>query len=325
AFEAFQRPAYTAATTVLIPKEQYVRASGMRSIADSASEIIGPFAAGAVLALVGLGGIMVIDLVTLIFALITLISVRIPAPTSDDETEEEPSTTWQEMRFGFRYIFQRRGLLGLLIIYSGINFFAGLTYFAVLPTLILARTGGDEFALATVQAALGIGGLIGGLILSIWGGPKRQIHGVLAAGMISFLGGDLLFAVGQSLPVWILGALVASVFIPFIIGSNRAIWQAKVAPQLQGRVFSVQDMLRTATVPIAYLVAGPLADYVFEPAFAENGRLVPSLGWFVGTGPGAGMGLMFACTAVLGMVVSGSGYLFSAVRNVEDELPDHPD
>jgi MFS family permease len=323
AFEAFQMPAYSAATTMLIPKKSYARASGMRSLATSGSQIAGPFLAGALLAVVGIGGVMAIDIVTFLVAMVTLLIVRIPAPLPNAGASAEGSPFWHEIGVGFHYIRQRRGLMGLLLIFTGINFFASLTYFAVLPVLILARTGGDELALASVQAALGIGGVAGGLLLSMWGGPKRQIHGVLAAAAVSFWVGDFLFAIGRTVPVWITGAFMASFFVPFIVGANRAIWQAKVAPDLQGRVFSLQSALRTASMPLGYLMAGPLADTVFEPAMAAGGPLTNTFGWLVGIGPGAGVGLMFACTAVLGTAVSLSGYLFSAVRCVEVELPDH--
>lgn len=322
-FEAFQRPAYSAATSLLMPKKQYTRASGLRSIADSASQIAGPFLAGTLLGFIDIDGVMVIDLVTFGVAMITLLRVRIPAPPPDVEAASARNSTWQEIRFGLTYIFKRPGLTGLLVIYSGINFFAALTYFAVLPTLVLARTGGSELALASVEAALGLGGVIGGLVLSIWGGPKRQIHGILAAAAISFWTGDLLFAVGQTVPVWVTGAFMAAFFVPFIIGANRAIWQAKVPPAIQGRVFSVQSMLQTASMPLGYLLAGPLADHLFEPAMAANGSLAQSFGWLVGVGPGAGMGLMFVCTAVLGTLISLSGYLITAVRRVESDLPDY--
>ena len=186
-FEAFQRPAYSAATTILIPKKHYARASGMRSIAESASQIIGPFLGGALLAFVDINGVMLIDIITFVVAFITLLIVRIPSPPFNFEQQDKNHTTWQEIRFSLNYIRQRHGLFGLLLIYSVINFLAGLTYFGVLPTMILARTGSDQLALASVEAALGVGGVIGGLLLSVWGGPKRMIHGVLAGGALSFL------------------------------------------------------------------------------------------------------------------------------------------
>ena len=321
AFEAFQIPAYAAATTLLVPKAHYARASGMRSLAESAANVLAPFTAGLLLSVVALSGVMLIDVGTFLIAITTLLCVRIPRPTPEERVEHQRQKR-HDLTLGFRYIFQRPGLLGLLLINMGINFFGSLTYMALLPAMVLARSGSDPIALASVQAALGIGALAGGFYMSIWGGPKRRIHGVLGGTAISFILGDLLFAVGKSVTVWMIAAFIAAFFLPILIGSYRAIWQVKVAPQLQGRVFAVLTMLDRSTMPMAYLLAGPLADHIFEPAMVTGGALV-SLGWLVGTGPGAGMALMFVCTGVFGMLMSLSGYLFRAVRQVEDDLPDH--
>lgn len=321
-FEAFQIPAYIASTTMLISKKHYARAGGMRSLASSASQITGPILGGALLGFIGLQGVMGLDILTFLVAMVTLLLVKIPRPTAVSEEQESPTNTWQEIRFGLNYIWQRPGLRGLLTIYSGINFFAALTYFAILPTLVLTRNNGDELALATVQAALGAGGVIGSLVLSAWGGPRKQIHAVLAGAAISFWSGDMLFATGRSVPVLVVGAFSAAFFVPFIISANRAIWQSKVPPAVQGRVFSVQSMIQTASMPLGYLIAGPLADRVMEPAMAVGGSLTPIFGWLVGQGPGAGMALMFFGTAVFGTTISIAGYLFRPIRNVEQELPD---
>ncbi len=133
----------------------------------------------------------------------------------------------------------------------------------------------------------------------------------------------MLFAVGRGVIVWVVAAFVAAFFLPFMNAANRAIWQVKVPPVLQGRVFSVQVMLQHAMMPVGYLAAGPLADHVFEPAMAPGGALLPVFGRLVGTGPGAGMALMFASTAILGTAMCLMGYAFRAVRQVEDDLPDH--
>jgi MFS family permease len=322
AFEAFQIPAYIASTTMLISKKQYARAGGLRSLATSASQISGPILGGALLGFISLKGVMGLDILTFLIAMITLMVVKIPCPTAVQE-EQETHNTWREIRFGLNYIWQRPGLRALLTIYSGINFFAALTYFAILPTLILTRNNGNELALATVQAALGVGGVVGSIVLSAWGGPRKQIHAVLAGAAVSFWSGDMLFATGRSIPILIVGAFSAAFFVPFIISGNRAIWQSKVPPAVQGRVFSVQSMIQTASMPLGYLIAGPLADRIMEPAMAVGGSLTPLFSWLVGEGPGAGMALMFVGTAVLGTTISITGYLFRPIRNIEADLPDH--
>ncbi|RIK42782.1 MAG: MFS transporter [Chloroflexi bacterium] len=321
-FDAFQRPAYIAATSTLLGKEEYARASGMRSLAYNGSQIGAPILAGALLPLIGIQGVMTLDLVTFGIAMLTLAVVRIPRPfLAKEGGQDEPFLA--QMSFGFRYIFARKGLTGLMFLFAGIEFFAALTYFSVMPALILARTGGSETALGLVQATLGAGGVVGGLLVSIWGLPRRKIHAVCGMCGLSFLLGDLLFATGRSLPAWIVAAAVAAVFIPFITSGYMTIWQSKVAPAVQGRVFATADMFRSMPKPVGYLIAGPIADWWLEPAMLPGGALAPTFGWLVGTGPGAGIGLMFAGTAVFGALMSFSGYLFRPVRCVEDELPDH--
>lgn len=327
AFEAFQLPAYTAATTTLIPKRHFTRASGMRSLAGAGGQVLAPFLAGLLLVAVGIQGVMLIDVVTFLTAIFTLALVRIPRPepAADEEEAEGGATVWRQLSFGTRYILQRPGLLGLMLIFVGINFFAALTYFSVLPAMVLARTGGDEIALGNVMASLGAGGIVGGLLVSTWGGPRPRIHGALAFTALSFLLGDTLFALGRSPLVWIVAGFLAALFIPFIVAANRSIWQSKVHPAVQGRVLSIQGMLQQAAMPLGYLLAGPLADQVFGPAMEPGGTLAPLFGPLVGTGPGAGIAVMFLFTATGGTLMGLGGYLVPAVRNVESELPDYDD
>lgn len=319
-FSAFQTPAYTAATTMLIPKKHYTRVNGMRSLALGTADIIAPMIAGAVVVFIGVQGVMLIDTVTFLFAVMTLLFIRIPDPEPEPDNEDE--SLWDKLTVGFRYVLQHDGLIGLLIVMSIINLLAALTYYGVFPAMILARTGGNELALGYVQASLGAGGVIGAILMTIWGGPKRKIHGVLAFTGISFLLGDFLFGIAQTLPIWIFAGIMAASFIPFITGCNTAIWQSKVPPHLQGRVLNVQYAVRMAMTPIGFIAGGLLADFVFEPAMMPSGWMSPAFAWIVGTGEGAGMGVMFIITGILGVIVGFGGYLFPALRNVETNMPD---
>ena len=155
--------------------------------------------------------------------------------------------------------------------------------------MVLARSGNASGALATVEAALGLGGVTGSVLVSVWGGPQRRIHAVLAGAAASFFLGDLLFALGDAM-VWVCAALCGAFFIPPIISANRSIWQAQVPPAVQGRVFAVQGMRQQISMPLGYLVAGPLADRVFEPAM-QRGRMAQCHpGVSGGDGPGCGDG-----------------------------------
>jgi MFS transporter, DHA3 family, macrolide efflux protein len=321
-FEAFQVPAYYAAVSVLVPKEQLQRTNGMRALAANGSRVLAPLAAGAVLAWLGISVVMAIDIATFLFSVTVLAVVFIPRPQASQAGEASRGSLSFELRSGLAYIRQRPGLMGLLLVLFGMNVLASLTYFSILPAMILARSGRSEWALGIVQSVLGAGGMVGALLLSTWGGAKRRIDNVLAAGAISFLLGDLLFGLGQSVTVWAVAAFFSTVFIPFISGSAQAIWQLKVEQDLQGRVFALKDTLQQVMMPFGYAAGGLLADFVFEPALRPAGSLVQSLGRLVGTGPGAGMGVMFLFTCVIGTLVCLSGYLFPALRNVEKDLPD---
>jgi len=317
---AFQGPAYTAATTMLLPSRHYARAAGLRSVATFGADAVAPFLAGVAVVALGIAGVLVIDLVTFLVAVATLVTVRIPRPPEVPKAHDAPASGFrEELRVGFQYIRARRGLLAILGIYTGINLFAALTYYAILPPMILARTVRDTLALASVQSALGAGAVAGGVLMGVWGGPQRRIHGVLAGAAISFLAGDLLFAIGRTLPVWLVAAFVGAFFVPVIMASDLAIWQSKVPPSLQGRVFSIRSSVRMSTMPLGYLLGGVLADGWFEPAMMVGGSLTAAFGWLVGVGPGAGMGVMFLFTAVAGTAMSLAGYLFRAVRNVESD------
>jgi hypothetical protein len=119
-----------------------------------------------------------------------------------------------------------------------------------------------------------------------------------------------------------LGVFGAHATIAVIYGSNQAIWQSKVAPDVQGRVFALQQMVARAATPLAFLLAGPLAERVFEPLLSANGALTSSLGPVIGTGAGRGIGLLFILMGVVKVLVSLVGYLNPHIRKVEDELPD---
>jgi DHA3 family macrolide efflux protein-like MFS transporter len=321
AFQTFQWPAYSAAISLMLPKEQYARANAMLELAGSGSHIFAPMLAGALLGPLGLGGILIIDIVTFVFAVGTLFFVHIPQPETTAAGREGQGSLFTESLYGFQYILARPSLLGLQLVFLLGNFFVGLAY-TVFAAMILARTGNNELVFGSVQSAGAIGGVVGGLAMTAWGGPKRRVHGVLGGWALS---GLTLFVVGlgRALPVWAVAAFMGTFFVPVINGSNQAIWQAKVAPDVQGRVFSIRRLIAWFVSPIATLLAGPLADLGLEPAMRQGGGLTGVWSWLVGTGPGAGMALMFVFGGLLATLVGLGGYAMRVVRDAEEILPDH--
>lgn len=320
-FQAFQFPAYSAAVTMMVSKKQYGRASGMLSMAQFISNIFAPVLAAILLSVIGIAGILTIDILTFLVAISALLFVHIPQPAVTEEGRKGRGSLWKESIYGFRYIFGRPGLFGLQLIFLSVNLVVTFAT-TVLSPMLLARTGNDVAVLGIVQSAIGLGGVVGSIVLSIWGGPKRRIHGVLISLTLAMLG-ILLIGLGRVPYVWALAAFFTLFFVPILNGSTQAIWQTRVAPDVQGRVFAARGFISQISVPVSMVLAGPLADRVFEPAMMPGGSWTTIFGNLVGTGPGAGMSLMFVIAGALGMLVGLGGYAFGAVRNVEDIVPDH--
>jgi MFS transporter, DHA3 family, macrolide efflux protein len=174
-----------------------------------------------------------------------------------------------------------------------------------------------------VLTAGALGAVAGGVLMTAWGGFKRRVHGVLLGWMAAAVFGAILFGLGKSQWAWAAALFIASLVGPLINASNQSIWQAKVAPELQGRVFSARRLIAWLSNPITPLIAGLTADNWLEPAMRSKSALAATFGGIVGTGPGTGMALAFVATGVLMLLVGAGAYLFAAVRNAEDILPNH--
>ena len=321
AFGAFQFPAYSATVSTMLPKEQYGRASGMIALAEAASGIVAPISAGILLSVMGIGGIMVIDILTFIVAIGALLVTYIPQPHLEETAKAERGSIWEDSVFGFKYIFKRPGLLGLLTVFLLMNFILSFSFTLFAP-MILARTGDDTFILGAVQSAFGVGGIVGGILMSAWGGPKKKINGVIfGMAIVSII--TSFFGIGRNMTLWAPTAFLVMAFLPILNGSSQAIWQSKVPPEMQGRVFATRSLIARVASPLSMAITGPLADWIFEPAMMSGGSLVPVFGWLVGTGPGAGIAVLFVVMGVFGSITSLAGYSLRSIRDLETLIPDH--
>lgn len=319
---AFQWPAYSAAISTMIPKEQLGRANGMMSLIEAGPGVLAPLLAGALLPFIKLNGILAIDVVTFFFAVGALLAVHIPQPMQSKEGKEAQGSIAKEAIYGFRYIFKRPSLLGLQMIFFFGNLFSGIG-FTVFAPMILARSEQNSLTLGTVQSVWAVGAVVGGVIMSAWGGFKRRVHGVLGGWLYSGIIGTSILGLKFGLPAWLAAGVLGALASPLINASNQAIWQSKVAPDLQGRVFSARRLIAWFTNPIAPIIGGTLADFVFEPAMRTQSALSSAFGWLVGSGPGAGMGLVMVLCGIAISMVGLIGYFIPAIRNAEDLLPDH--
>ncbi|HEX6290304.1 MAG TPA: MFS transporter [Herpetosiphonaceae bacterium] len=317
-FGAFQFPAFAAAITQLVPKDQLGRASGMMQLAQAIGQLLAPAIAGVLVTTIGLEGVILIDFATCLFAIGTLLLVRIPNAERSAEGEAARGSVGHEALFGWRFITARRGLLALLLFFAASNFLMG-TIVVLSTPLVLAF--GTAVELGLVRSVAGVGMVVGGVVMSIWRGPKRRVYGALGGILLS---GISMMIAGLA-PSAILIAIAAFFFtlgMPLVGASSQPIWQSKVPVDLQGRVFGVRSTIATASMPLAYLISGPLVDYVFEPMMVPNGPLAGTFGTVIGTGEGRGIALMFIIMGFLAVLAVVAGYMYPRLRFVEDELPD---
>ncbi len=318
---SFQEPAYAASITMLVPKKDLPRANGLMQMGQALQMLVAPVLAGVLFVSIGLRGIIMIDAVTFLLAVGALLLVHIPQPKQDRrvETAENSRSLWREAAFGWHYLRARQGLFGLLVFFALVNFFLNFSAVLLGPMIL---SFGTAAGLGTAQTMGGVGMLIGSIAMSAWGGPKRRIMAVI--GFI-FLASCGLFIAGLQSSVWVIavGMFLLMFSVPFGSGLSQAIFQTKVEPAIQGRVFSIRTMISRSMMPLAFLLAGPLADQVFEPMLREGGALASTwIGTLVGVGPGRGIGALYLVSAVVLWVASGLAWANPHIRQVETDLPD---
>ena len=319
---ALQLPAFGSAVPLLVPKRALGRANGLLLLASSGSQVLGPVVAGSLLLVIKLQGIILIDCVSFGAVIFTLLITRIPRARAEDAEHEAADTGPATLLGGFaeswRYVLARRGLVGLLALYAAMCFFVGFADVLVTPlVLAFASTG----ALGAVLSAGGVGMVGGSLVMSAWKGPRRNVTSVLGASLL--LG--LALVAGALRPNLPLIAAAAFVFLGSSVIINvgyRNIWQIKVEARMLSRVLALQNMLTTAWCPIAYVLAGPLADGVFVPLAGRDRVRSGVVAALVGHGADRGVALLLLLVGVLIVVSVALGYLNPRLRHVDEELPD---
>lgn len=318
AFAMFQGPAFQASVTMLISDDQRDRANALQQLTGPAAGIVAPMLTGLLFAAVDVAGVMAIDLFTFIAAMVVVMLIHIPRPEQTEEGRAAQGTMWQEAQVGFRYLWDRRPLLMLLLSAMCVNFFFNMVGVLFTP-YVLSRTG-SEATLGVLMSVMSAGAIVGGIIMGIWGGTRPRVHTILPGVMIT---GFLFGVFGITRAPVLMGLVLFGMMIPLPIinAAFTSVLQIKTPADLQGRVFSAVSQVAMLLSPIAYLLAGPLADQVFEPAI--NTAAWDMVAPLAGSQEGAGIGLM---TIVAGTLIVLSAALFYAmpeVRHMEATLPDY--
>lgn len=299
---AFQTPASQVAVTLLVEEKDYARVGGIQSVAGAAVGILTPTLAAALLSLGGLGLILCVDLGTFLFAFLTLLLfIHIPERETGGETGGRRSL-YQDMAEGFRFLKGQRGILLLLLMYGILEFTGAISFDSMYSPLLLARTGNDEMAVGVVSSCMAAGCMAASLLLSLKKQPKQRLRPMFLGSFLCLLG-ITLFGMGRSLAWWCAVAFCGCFGSPIYSTYQTVLLRERVPVAMQGRIFSIQGLLTQMLTPVGYLLGAILADDLLEPFMAQQGRAQAFFSRLVGTGKGAGIGLIFVLAGLLGMVL----------------------
>lgn len=260
---SFHWPAMQASTTLMVPKEHLTRVAGMNQTLNGVLHIFGAPLGALSMALLPMHGVMLIDVATAALAVTSLFFVHIPQPEKTKaSTDGKKQSIWVDMREGLHYILSWPGLVIMTLV--AMTFKLVLTpAFALIPLLVKEHFGGGAAQLSLLEAIAGVGIITGGLLLSTWGGFRKKIYTVIS-GQIGFSIAFLVWGIIPGNLFWmaLCGAAMLGLTIPLIDGPIMAILQSTVAPEIQGRVFTIFGSLILLTSPIGLSIAGPISDWL---------------------------------------------------------------
>ncbi|MDT0380775.1 MFS transporter [Streptomyces sp. DSM 42041] len=315
ACKAFQWPAFSSLVSQVVGKDDLSKANARVGLAEAGGLVLGDLLAGALYGVVGLEGLLLVDLATFGLAgTATLASFRLlpplpPARTGGDR--RGPRALGEEMAEGLRFIRQRPGLLGLLVFFAANNLLMEMSLVLVAPLILGAHA---PSALGVVNAVGAVGMIVVSALLSVVRLPRGLVRTVFA---VTLLHGCLLLLMGAHPALWMLGLGLFGILGGYAVTNavTPTLWQRKTPTEIQGRVFAVRRMIAWSAEPVAYGLAGPLALHV-------GGPLAGAAPWETATGTGAGIAMILLLAGPLLLVVAALAYARPRVRHLERELPD---
>lgn len=316
---AFQIPAFQSCITLLVKEEDYGKAYGYAQMGESLHRVVSPIIAGSLFSIISIQGILIIDLLCFIIGVIPILFMNISQTIK--KNVKSHATFWKDTIEGYRFFIKDKGLVNLLVYFVISNFLLGFVQVWVQPLVYslidLQQLSIDRAqALGIVMTAGGVGMMIGSIVMGMSGGPENKVKGIL---IFNFLGGAVLLAAAftNSLTVFAIGAFVYFLTIPFVQGCNMSIWQKRVPDEYQGRVFSLRRSTVLAVLPLSFVLAGIIGDWI-EPIFQNEGSLT-NISKFVGIGIGEGYIFLFSIIGLLSIIVSLFGFFNRGLRKLEQE------
>ena len=311
----FQRLAFTAAVPQLVPKRFLGNANGLAQMSTGFANLLVPLVAAGLLATIGLGRILLLDVASYVFALGVLAMVHFPDLMG--MRRRKPLLT--EVASGLRYSWGSPALRALLLFSAMINVFLGPALILVVP---LVLSFGSLVDVGRVSFAEALGAFAGGLIFTVWGGPvRRRMLGLLLA-TFALAGTCLVTGLRPSVPLVAAGVFGTAFALVLIQSTYTTIVQVKVPQRFHGRVFALNQMIAWSTLPVGFLVLAPLASRAFEPLLAPGGALAGPVGQVIGVGSGRGIGLVYFVVGLAIAALTAVGLRTTRLGRFDADVPD---
>lgn len=299
---AFQAPASFVATSLLVPKEHFTRASGLQGFSGSAISILAPALGSLLLRFGGLNLVLACDMASFAAAFSILLFL-IDIPEAERKSGKGNGKFGGGCLEGIQYLRSHTALMRLTLFFAMINLLAKLGNDGMLSPFILARTGNDQQALGMIQSATAVGMLTGNLMAAGMKPFKNKTRAIFVTTALVFAG-NIMQSLTMSVRVWAITAFVSYMLAAIMNANLMAVMRENVPLELQGRVFSAKDTLQNGTIPLGLLLGGILADYLLEPFMTSSSFLQRAASHLFGTGNGAGIAALFFCVGSLGAFLS---------------------
>lgn len=315
--KALLLPAFESAVPFLVPKRHIGRANGTRMLVNGAGAALGPVAAALLLDSVGIWGVVVLVVVTLIIGVLTLLAVRIPQARQEVSAPASLPVLLAEFRQAWRYTVAKQGLVSLLAFFGVVSLGIGFVE-VLLPRLVLAFADADALTLVLLAGVVGMAGF--GIAMTIWGGPRNRVAGTLGYTML-FAGA---MVVGALRPNVMLLAVAAFFFLgstSIILGNVHTILHTKVEPPLMGRVMALKNAVYSILLMVGDILAG-LTSAAAQPLVGADRVNSRAVALVVGDGPGRGFAVLMLAMGVLIILCTVYAHRYPRLRNLNEALPD---
>lgn len=309
--DSFQAPTSEVVISLIVSKEDYIKTSGIRSFFKSFLDIFVPILSVSIYALWGLKVIIIIDLMTFIFAYLTLIIfVKIPKLQISDKKE----SFINDFILGIKYLLSMKDILALIFFMGFINLVYGI-YSTALAPMVLLRNGNNDFQLGIVTSMIGIAGLVGSMLLKFF--PKFKNYSLLLTNIIIFSFGVCNFSlgIGKNYIIWVVGIFLGNILVPLLLANVDYLTRVRIPIELQGRVFSARNTIQYLFLPVGIFLSGFLNDFVFYPIIKDNYLLMKSLSFLGKNNQELSIALLYIFIGFLGIIGS---IIFRSNKNFKE-------